>query len=59
MTVGVDLIGRMTKAEFLEWLDVVIERKVIETVWIVEPEASGPRLITAYPSRRRTDDQGT
>lgn len=33
-------------------------RPIIKTVWIIDIGLDVPRLITAYPSRRRKNDQG-
>lgn len=32
---------------------------VVKSVWIIEKGFNAPRLITAYPSQRRKDDQRT
>jgi hypothetical protein len=29
----------------------------VMTVWILEPEAGGPRLVTAYPARKSSDER--
>jgi hypothetical protein len=34
-------------------------RPMVVTVWVIEGQSGGPRLVTAYPAKKVNDDQGT